>query len=113
MLNRVLMQMRANRLIATLARGTVRENSDTVDKLRRIGEPAVAPLIRALHDPDFVTQREAIRALGHLGSVDALRPLTALAKEADPDLATEVHRAIARILTKSERRRPESRESVQ
>ena len=113
MLTRVLMQFRANRLVASFARGTVRENSDTADKLRKIGAPAVGPLVRALSDPDRVTQMEAVRALGHLGSVDALRPLTAVTKNGDPELAGEAHRAIQRVLAKSDRRHADSEESIQ
>ena len=113
MLARVLMQLRANRLIASFSRGTVRENSDTADQLRKIGDPAVGPLIRALSDPDRVTHIEAVRTLGHLGSVEALRPLTAVTKDDDPEFANEALKAIRRILARNDRRHPDSPESIQ
>jgi HEAT repeat protein len=112
-LDRILNQIKASRLIATLSRGSIRENSDTVDKLRRLGEFAVEPLIRALNDPDRVTRLEAVRTLGHVATPDELRPLVDLSKsEYDPELAGAAKKSIARILARGDRRTHPSRDEM-
>ncbi len=45
------------------------------EALRRIGEPAVAPLMEALSDADVYVRMCAARALGQLGDEPTIRPL--------------------------------------
>jgi HEAT repeat protein len=69
---------RAKQLIGELAKGSIRENADTVDKLRAIGRPAVGPLIKGLKHKTYRVKLECIRALGHIGdpkAIPALEPL--------------------------------------
>ena len=65
-------------LLSALGEGSVRENSDRVDKIRSIGKPAVKPLIRALNTGDLQVKLECIRALGHLHDMRAIPALESL-----------------------------------
>lgn len=97
---RLFKQIRASQLISTLADGTIRENHDTVHRLREMGGAAVPPLLRALSSDDYTTQTEAVRALGMLKDPEALGPLTEKRKHADPAMVELIDKALEKILAK-------------
>ena len=102
MLSRLIQHIKANRLVNSLERGSIRENTDSVYELIRIGEAAISPLLRAIHSDDRTTQIEAIRALGHLGVDDVLPHLSGMTHSDDPAVVEVALRAIRRILDKRE-----------
>ena len=54
-----------------------------IDSLRKIGEPAVEPLIKALKNKDTLIRSGAVRALGELRDKRAVEPLTEALKYGD------------------------------
>jgi hypothetical protein len=66
--------------------------------LRRMGEPAVEPLIQKLTDGDFYVRAMAASVLGDIGDRRASRPLlTALAKESNGTTSIMLGQSIERI----------------
>jgi HEAT repeat protein len=64
--------------------------------LGELGEPAVAPLLKALHGPDARVRDRAASALGTVG-VPALKDLTAVLDEPSPELRCAAAHALAGI----------------
>jgi len=71
-------RLKAWLLIKDLEEGSIRENSDTVDKLRAIGSDAVGALIRGLGSKKYRVKLECIRALGYIGDPRAIPHLEKL-----------------------------------
>ena len=63
-------------LIKKLGHEKYSVGEDTVKRLVEIGRPAVPHLIEALGDKDWVVRLRAVYALGKIGHVDAVQPLT-------------------------------------
>ena len=74
----MLARVKAWLLIKDLEEGSIRENSDTVDKLRAIGPAAVTALIRGLNNRKYRVKLECIRALGHIADPRAIPSLETL-----------------------------------
>ncbi|MBN1138300.1 MAG: HEAT repeat domain-containing protein [Anaerolineae bacterium] len=64
--------------VAALAAEDARTGQDAMDKLWRIGEPAVEPLIAALQSDKGNVQFRAARTLGDIGDARAIEPLIQL-----------------------------------
>jgi len=54
-----------------------------IESLRKIGEPAVEPLIKALKNKDTLIRSGAVRALGEIRDKRAIEPLTEALKYGD------------------------------
>ncbi|MEX2720691.1 MAG: HEAT repeat domain-containing protein, partial [Candidatus Wukongarchaeota archaeon] len=67
------------------------------DKLVRLGEPAVEPLIQALKDKDINVRRGAAETLGKIGDARAVEPLTQSLKDGDKDVRRNSTRALGKI----------------
>lgn len=72
------------------------DTTDTILKLVKLGEPAIAPLIHALDDQDLEIQLNSVRVLHLLGNVTALEPL-AVKFTRDSSTRMEVARAIGSL----------------
>ena len=83
----------------------VRANQQASDKtakdaLSRVGESAVAVLIKAPNDDDPAARRWAAEALGHVGlrASDAIDPLTAALRDEDESVRVAARMALQNIL---------------
>jgi HEAT repeat protein len=94
-------RVRAWFLIANLAEGSIRENSDTVDKLRAIGAPAVGPLVRGLGKRKYSVKLECIRALGYIADPRAVPHLEKLLAHPNDVVREFARTALDRIQNKN------------
>lgn len=62
-----------------------------------IGLPAVPGLVRALFDHKAPVRRASAKALGKIGSRDAINPLKVAAQDSDPHVSRFAIEALARI----------------
>jgi len=92
---------KAKRLISQLAIGSIRENSDTVDKLRAIGPPAVKPLIKAISSKNYRVKLESIRALGHIGDPRALPAIEKMLKHKNEIVREYAQQALKNLKAKN------------
>ena len=72
--------------ISLLRGGAHHEADEAARGLRRIGRPAVQPLIAALRDPDAVRRMFAAGILGEIGDQQAVAPLIEALKDSVPDV---------------------------
>jgi HEAT repeat protein len=82
-------------LIAAL--GNESSTAPAINALRRIGKPAVEPLIATLKSNNQKVRAVAAEALGLIADSRALRPLFALARDVDPTVRISAQIAINRI----------------
>jgi HEAT repeat protein len=68
------------------------------EKLGKLGDPrAVAPLVRALTDPDRGVRQAVVVALGKLGEKRAVRPLASALKDKDPYVRINAAYALGKL----------------
>jgi len=70
---------------------------EEVEVLSKIGKPAVEPLIRALKDPSQKVRYHAATALGMIGDVEAIGPLTEALQDQDSDVQKAAKEALEKI----------------
>jgi HEAT repeat protein len=94
---RMFERLKARLLIKDLEEGSIRENSDTVDKLRAIGPDAVDALIHGLKSKKYRVKLECIRALGYIGDPRAIPHLETLGDHHNDVVRQYAHAALERI----------------
>ncbi|MEM7029375.1 MAG: HEAT repeat domain-containing protein [Chloroflexota bacterium] len=81
-------KIEANQAVPTLIK-TLHQEKDNrlrwvaISVLADIGQPAISPLVSALHDQDTVLRRRAGVALGKIGDPEALHPLIEVLQDED------------------------------
>jgi HEAT repeat protein len=71
--------------------------TETVQALVKIGEPAIDPLIEVLKDENWRIRKGAVQALGEIGVPRAVAPLLGALKDHDSDVQKEAVRALGKI----------------
>jgi len=69
----------------------------TTGALINIGMPAVSGLIRALFDQNAAVRRASAKALGKIGSKDAINALKVASKDGDPGVSRLAAEALLRL----------------
>ena len=88
---------KARRLINEMRSGSIRENADTVDKLRAIGPAAIKPLVKGLSDKAYRVKLECIRALGYIGDPQAIPAIEPLLKHKNEVVQDYARHALDRL----------------
>ncbi len=67
------------------------------DKLIKMGEHAVMPLIKALQDKHWKIRSESAKALGEIGDIQAIEPLIQALQDGDIAVQKQVIRALGKL----------------
>jgi HEAT repeat protein len=87
-----------DRLVFILGEGHVHRRQDAAFVLGEMkDEQAVDALCESLHHTDPLLRLVSVQALGKIGSRKALRQVRLACMDADPKVAREAHKALARI----------------
>ncbi|MCC7451480.1 MAG: HEAT repeat domain-containing protein [Anaerolineae bacterium] len=70
---------------------------DTVQALVDIGQPAVEPLLKALHNPNGHIRLGAARVLGRIRDIRAVEPLIGTLKDVDQEVAGAAAQALGQL----------------